>query len=363
MFAECRAIHVQKKISVIIPAYNAEAAIRRCLDSMFAQTRSELELIVIDDGSTDATSDIVAALARNESRIVLLKQENQGVAAARNAGLNAATGSYIALQDADDYSHPRRMEQQFAFLERNPKYGFVGCDARLVDREGRTLGLQTSRPESTSGYVNASIMFRREVLESVRYNESLRYGEDSDLLRRVQRSSCGSSISLPLYFYVQGGEQLTTRDIVSNSVAAVMHKYSIKTVSDVVGESLRYESLQSARDLGVPMSEVENKVLNRLEYALRLNHSDPQGEVFQGLLSTIDSFDVDFFSDDFLSKVNALSVFYGGKVVAFTSNTANAFRGLDARFLARLVYRHMRYEVHVAKVLVKYRRWQYRPAE
>lgn len=89
---------INKIISVIIPAYNADIYIEQCLSSLFCQTYKHLEIIVVDDGSTDRTSEIVKTFP-----VKLIRQENQGVSVARNRGISEATGEYIHFVDADDY--------------------------------------------------------------------------------------------------------------------------------------------------------------------------------------------------------------------------------------------------------------------
>lgn len=108
------------KVSVLVPVYNGAALIARCLESVLAQEgRFLVELLVIDDGSTDDTIAVVQGL--RQARLRLLAQENQGPAAARNAGLAQATGSYVAFLDADDYWRPGFLAQTASFLETHPE--------------------------------------------------------------------------------------------------------------------------------------------------------------------------------------------------------------------------------------------------
>ena len=97
-------------ISIVIPAYNAAATVGRCLDSLLAQTYRDFELIVVDDGSTDSTAQIISAYAERDSRIRLIRQENAGVSAARNVGLDAARGDLIGFTDSDDAISPEFLE-------------------------------------------------------------------------------------------------------------------------------------------------------------------------------------------------------------------------------------------------------------
>lgn len=103
-------------ISVIIPVYNAEHTLGRCMDSVLAQTHTELEVICIVDGGVDGSLDILNHYKRRDPRVVIIEQESDGPATARNAGLSAATGSYIGFVDADDFIDPSMYEQMLSAM-------------------------------------------------------------------------------------------------------------------------------------------------------------------------------------------------------------------------------------------------------
>jgi glycosyltransferase involved in cell wall biosynthesis len=126
---------VDPKVSVVIPAYNVEPWIAAAIESVLNQTCSDLEVIVVDDGSTDSTPQIVGAF--NEPRVRLVAQSNQGPTSARNTGFDEARGEYIALLDADDEYNQRFLERTIAFLDKNPAIGIVATNQFLVSRDGR----------------------------------------------------------------------------------------------------------------------------------------------------------------------------------------------------------------------------------
>lgn len=97
----------EEKISVIVPIYNAELYLDRCLKSIINNTHRNLEIICINDGSTDTSLNILESYKENDSRIIVISQENRGVSSARNKGLEIATGEYISFVDADDMIHPK----------------------------------------------------------------------------------------------------------------------------------------------------------------------------------------------------------------------------------------------------------------
>ena len=100
-------------ISVIVPVYNVEKYLPKCLDSLLAQTWQELEIIVVDDGSPDNSWDIMQEYARRDSRVRPIRQKNGGLSAARNAGVEAARGEWIGFLDSDDYVAPEMYERLY----------------------------------------------------------------------------------------------------------------------------------------------------------------------------------------------------------------------------------------------------------
>ncbi|MCP5475611.1 MAG: glycosyltransferase family 2 protein [Rhodanobacteraceae bacterium] len=127
-------------VSVIIAAFNAERFIGESCRSALAQTYRNLEVIVVDDGSDDSTADVVAALARTDRRLRLIRQANLGVAAARNAAIAAASGEFLAPLDADDIWDPTKIARQVSrLLEAGPDTGLVYCWWVWMDAENRVL--------------------------------------------------------------------------------------------------------------------------------------------------------------------------------------------------------------------------------
>ena len=130
-------------VSVIIPAFNAAEYIRGTLTSVLAQTYQALELIVVDDGSTDATGAIVEEFVKKDARVRLVRQCNAGVGAARNTGIRMARGEYVAPLDADDVWFPKKLEKQVACMEQyGDETSLVYCWSILVDKAGQFKGFQ-----------------------------------------------------------------------------------------------------------------------------------------------------------------------------------------------------------------------------
>jgi glycosyltransferase involved in cell wall biosynthesis len=198
-------------VSVIIPAFNAARWISQTLESVAAQTFEDLECVVVDDGSTDETADIVS---RFGSPVRLIRQPNGGVARARNVGISNARGRYLAFLDADDAWLPSKLEQQIEIFRHNPRLGLVYTSLKVVDAEGALLRILTcadpadalrSRlllapappvPLAQSGVVPA------EVLEQVGgFDERFSTAQDTDMVCRLAREYPLARLVDPLTIY------------------------------------------------------------------------------------------------------------------------------------------------------------------
>jgi glycosyltransferase involved in cell wall biosynthesis len=174
-------------VSVIIPAYNAANFIAETLASAQMQTYGNLEIIVVDDGSTDNTASIVEGIAASDSRVCLIQQPNRGVAAARNLGIGHARGTFVAPLDADDIWHPEKIARQVAAMrEAGPAVGMVYSWSLRIDESDRVLSRPTSVPHYAGdvypllvlynfvGNGSTPMMRRDYVIEVGGYDASLR---------------------------------------------------------------------------------------------------------------------------------------------------------------------------------------------
>ena len=172
-------------VSVIVPAYNAELTVAESLESVRSQSHRAIEILVIDDGSTDNTPEIVRSIAAADSRIRLISTANQGVARARNVGLDIARGTFIAPVDADDLWHPMKIELQLKAFERSPSnVGLVYNWFRRIDEAGFVVekfaapvveGNVIHRHLQWNFISNGSTpLFKRSALNATRYESALR---------------------------------------------------------------------------------------------------------------------------------------------------------------------------------------------
>jgi len=167
-------------ISVILPVFNGQATIAAAIDSLEADAMPGVEVIAVDDGSTDDTATVLAELAASRTWLRVLSHPHAGIAAALNAGIDAAAGKYIARMDADDVSLPGRLAAQSAYLDAHPTIGLVGGHVRFGGDEESAAGYAhyvawintLSEPEDIaalrfveSPFAHPAVMFRREHVE------------------------------------------------------------------------------------------------------------------------------------------------------------------------------------------------------
>lgn len=180
------------KVSIVMPAYNCAEHIKESIDSALAQTHKDIELIVVDDGSTDGTAEVVQSY---ENPVVYLYQENRGMSAARNTAMKSATGDFIAFLDSDDLWEPSKLEKQIALFETHPKIGMVGSYLEPIDSNGKRSGKTkpTSRPAEDFDSmfmqgtpVPTSVMIRSECVREVGYfNEAIFGMEEVEFFMRI----------------------------------------------------------------------------------------------------------------------------------------------------------------------------------
>lgn len=218
-------MEMKKKISVIVPVYNAEKTIERCLLSILAQTYSNLEVIVVNDGSKDSTERIVSDMAKKDSRICLFSIENGGVSHARNYGLDQVSGEYVSFVDADDYLD---QEMYYSLIELSLEHGvkIAHCSYQNNDENGNVLSVvggngkvvKQNHDEAISCLINGILftgglwnkLYAVELFEHCRFDEVIRFNEDvlmnMYLFDQVEQSVYSD---MPLYHYVASQDSAT----------------------------------------------------------------------------------------------------------------------------------------------------------
>lgn len=183
-------------ISVVIPLYNKEKAITATLQSVFAQSYTDFEVIVVDDGSKDNSLQVVQAI--QDPRLRVIHKENGGVSSARNRGIKEAKGDYIALLDGDDLWESTFLEEQVKLIRDFPRAGMWGVNTAFL-MQGKAYKWPQGMPEGYRGYVenyfgtkhndlfcSSSVVIRRDVFENVGYfDERISASEDLDMWYRI----------------------------------------------------------------------------------------------------------------------------------------------------------------------------------
>jgi glycosyltransferase involved in cell wall biosynthesis len=191
------------KVTILMPVYNSEKFLREAIDSILNQSFKNFEFIIIDDGSTDSSKEIIETY--KDPRIKYFNnKENMGVARTLNRGIRLAKGEYIARMDADDISHSDRLRLQVKFLDQHPNYSLIASKVEVIDNSGKKLGtwvtdlldiysndqIRNQLPISNC-LAHPSIIFRSNVIKKYYYNESLRRGiEDYELWLRLVNAGC-----------------------------------------------------------------------------------------------------------------------------------------------------------------------------
>ncbi|WP_180981083.1 glycosyltransferase family 2 protein [Pseudovibrio exalbescens] len=184
-------------VTVLIPVRNAAPTLMPTLESLKAQTFRDFIIVVVDDGSTDATMDILRAYQKDEPRLHLLKNAGRGISAALNTGLRHIDSPFVARLDADDLAMPRRLRTQVAALRHNSDWVLCGSDVERIDAIGTPRGVLTSptTPEAIAKRLHEknclyhpSIMFRSEAVKRLGgYRSRFDGAEDYDLYLRLSR--------------------------------------------------------------------------------------------------------------------------------------------------------------------------------
>lgn len=211
----------EEKVSVIVPVYNVEKYLRRCLDSIINQTYQNLEIILVDDGSPDNCGAICDEYAAKDHRIQVIHRENGGLSAARNSGLDAATGDYVAFVDSDDWLTGDFVEKLHAHAEQNAlvvaNMVFWESDTRnwtaMAQKESETIDSyefwrRTTGNECTPYIVSCSKLYPWKFFVNLRFVEGLFHEDEAILHHIIDQVSHIHVIYEPLYYYRQNNTSI-----------------------------------------------------------------------------------------------------------------------------------------------------------
>lgn len=248
-------------ISVIIPVYNGEKYILSSVQSILNQTEKDFELIIINDGSTDGTEEIVKSI--EDQRIRYFKKENGGTSSALNMGIELSVGDFIAWQAADDLSLPTRLEmskKQFT----HEKIGVVHTDMLLIANDSPIAYWQSRNFDRSrlirfflkvgSPFNGGSLMMRREVLRDLRFKTKYKIGEDTEFIFRFSPSWDSLHIPEPLYIYRKHETNTSNNNDYSTIYAHVqdyLEEHSVKELIPELPWNTGSENLNSAKGYAI----------------------------------------------------------------------------------------------------------------
>jgi glycosyltransferase involved in cell wall biosynthesis len=285
------------KISVIVPVYNVEKYINKCLDSIVNQTYKNLEIILVDDGSPDNCGQICEAYASKDARIRVIHQKNGGPSAARNTGLDAATGRYVGFIDPDDFIHESYYETMLGLVERCD-VDISQCYFRMVYEEGderankenrkaasiETVNVLSNREAlhnlytNDFTYVNACVvwnkLYKKELFDGIRFPEGKIHEDEHIIYKLFFKARQVAITTNPLYFYLQR----------SNSYMGMNYDVKRLALLDAYFEQIHFYREKQLFDLEKKAKlNFEGAIRNAMSKVLfsRMDHKD---QIFNNLL-------------------------------------------------------------------------------
>lgn len=295
------------RVSVLIPAFNAEQTLVSAMDSILRQTLTDFEIVVVDDGSTDATPDILDELRRRAARVRVVNAPHRGIIHALNVGIAECQGGLVARMDADDISHPRRLELQADFMDAHPEISVCSSLVRMFPRKGLLGGMvryeqwlnSLLSPEEISRdmfvespLAHPSAMVRRDELVAIGGYKEHGWAEDYDLwLRYHAAGKRFGKVGRMLLFWRQTEGRLTFTDgrySVENFLRAKAH-YLGKLLSGVDRPIVQWGAGKTGRRLikhllreGVEIEAVVDIDPNKISHHLRGRPIVPPGYLKSG---------------------------------------------------------------------------------
>lgn len=246
------------KITVLMPAYNAGPYIREAIVSVLEQTFADFELLIINDGSTDDTAQIIRSFT--DPRVIMVSQPNKGISAALNLGLQHARAPYIARFDADDVCYPERLQIQYDFMVTHPDYNIVGSAVDYMDEEGHYVF--THQPPAISNdeiqqlkynvcpFIHSSVFYKKDViLRNGGYNEHAYTFEDHFLWVNILNREKAGNIPQPLI-----------RVRLNPGSITIDEKWRTRKFREIKYRSLKKRSITA--DEGMQLAEIGEKQIS-----------------------------------------------------------------------------------------------------
>lgn len=301
------------KVSVIMPAYNAEKYIQQAMDSVLNSTLKDLELIVVNDGSTDGTAEILEAYTRSDERIKLISQKNSGrPAPPKNVALQHVKGDYVCFLDNDDYIAPEKLTLMADALDKHPQWCAVFHDVKLVDAAGQGIGttyLQNANFLSKAqafltplgndwydcgedfylfqslyyaAFHTQSVMLAKHRIkwDQVQFDTQFTICDDTDLWLRIGMMGRVGYLDKVLSYYRQHNSNLTRKRLIWAEDTVLLHEQHFQRVTAMMNEqqrqSYQQKIAQCCRELAYVYSNNQKGVLARKTYIKAARWAQPE---------------------------------------------------------------------------------------
>lgn len=244
------------KLSVLMPVYNAEIYLAEAIKSVLTQTYHDFEVVIVDDGSTDSSPDILERFSKSDPRIHVIRQKNKGIVAALNKGLQQCHGAYIARMDADDICFPSRFEEQITYLDNHPDCVMVGGEAQIINGDGVIISSETGEvgrrhaftnmrrfPPKVVDSIHPLIMMRSKALRAIDgYRGNFPHAEDYDLFIRLSSQGTLTNPDILMLKYRVHETSLSQKNMREQEYSAAMSEitamWSLREIGSVNSPSL-----------------------------------------------------------------------------------------------------------------------------
>jgi len=220
------------KISVVMSVYNAQDYLEEAIESVLNQTYQNIEFVIINDGSTDRSLDIIQEYSKQDQRIVLIDQENMGLTRALNVGVRRSSGDFIARQDADDVSYPNRFEGFINYLKEHVHIDFYSTPAYIINEHivrskiipnyFRRKGFSKKMLSYHNSMIHGALIIKSSLAKKYLYNEDYKYSQDFELYHRLLRDGLVLSYDSSNISY---GLRLHAQSISNNNSSEQLHLY------------------------------------------------------------------------------------------------------------------------------------------
>lgn len=255
-------------ISVLMSVYNGERFLRKAVESILAQTFEDFEFIIINDGSSDGSSDILEEYASKDPRIILEEQENKGLIFSLNKGIDMARAPLIARMDADDIALPNRFQIQKDHMDQHPDIVALGGAIELIDENDNTFGKvqYPSQNSDMDDYIynrgsplaHPAVMMRTETVKSLGgYRDAYKHAEDYDLWLRMHKVGKIDNLQTTILKYREHTQKVSVQNAQTQALVSVIARYAAKSKEDPT---------QNLKDLSKETLALFNADQNRIKW-------------------------------------------------------------------------------------------------